>query len=510
MIYNCLVRISVGNSSSRARWSPGRIALLVTASYWTILLLAHWIPDSHIKLPVFYHLSWDEYQYLPTLRGYQAHLAAGDFSQWLFSPEKFGYGDMFWQIYSLLTFPAYQAAEPDSGSYLLWLRLVTLLFQLGSLYVSYRIASLLAGDAAALYAICLLAPMAGLIFLYKPFSPDYFATFLAVTALYASVRWPSKSLLWGAAAGLAIGNKLYNLLVLPPILATAFFHTGWPALAGLVAVPIGFVLANLEIVSTGVAAYRAKLAAFSALVHDPNYGHAIQPPGMISYLLTWLSNPKGSFLSINSPGIDREYFFLPILGAVFVLLLWSARRHQLVAIIGGGGLAALLLLMVATNRVWTWYAFSMIFFISIGAGAACSLWLDGRSGWQTKIPHFLLAVHLCWGLYWTAIKSNEFMSARSSPKTLVRNRFYASCIEPNRSYFLALKENELVVPWSVPVHGIFRPGSACYPNQQVVQCVQQWTNVVVLLDPQPAEQEALAPRFSSMPCGDAGVVFTRK
>ncbi len=212
----------------------------------------------------------------------------------------------------------------------------------------------------------------------------------------------STVLLLGIAAGLAIGTKGTNLLLVPPILA----GVGLVLLADLARRPTRagsgrrfarLVLLGLPVVSLGLIWYAKNLAVHG----NPLYPFAIGPfPGPNSAAAMWWSPPQLEHLgslaqivaswaadwhltrysyAVRPGGFGRAWLvILPLAVAGLILTILTIRRRSLVAV-GLVVLPAAFTLLTTPNP---WYARYTLFLVALGlALAAVVLARLGRRAW---------------------------------------------------------------------------------------------------------------------------------
>ncbi len=168
------------------------LSLAVAVSFWVCYSLYHWVADLSSPLAMFFHLSWDEFQYMALVRKYQEALLQGGWISFFRLSDPFGYGTLFWQLYSILSLPFLGAADNPSSGFLLSLRVITLVFQTGCLGLIWKIVGALgfSGRAQSL-VMAILAPMSGLLLMYKPFSPDYLVVCFKQSVVYSAYSAPA-------------------------------------------------------------------------------------------------------------------------------------------------------------------------------------------------------------------------------------------------------------------------------------------------------------------------------
>ncbi len=487
----------------------GRVLFVGLLAWQIIFSMIHWCFDLQFPLAIFFFESWDEFQYLPVLHEYQKALLNTGILSFLTLREPFGYGDLFWQVYAVLTLPFYFVIEPESSLWIFCLRIVTLILQLLTMFVSWRILLLLGcGDRGRIWFSLLLLPMNGILLLYKPFSPDYLTALLVVTAVWVALRFNRWAFASFFLCGAAIAVKLYSVFLVP-----VFFFLCWKKVPVrlLVVSPLlllcGFLCANGELANTGWKPYVAKLSNLSSEVNAPNYGHAIQPPGAISYLSHWLFNSKGVPYDINTPGITREYLWWTTIafGLYSIWILWH-RRHWEALTISLIAWLAFLITITITNRVWTWYLLTPIILIVITMSIAAECI---ETPMQRSVAWLVLAIHLGTGFYYTSQKSLSFFKHRTSPEVVSKLAFYNDCVKPYRAIAQALPENEVVHQFFVPVFSILRRSSVCFGNGPINRCFTPQTLMVFLYGPSPEDSKVLAEKFTTIACSSTGSIHLR-
>ncbi len=486
------------------------LGLLVAIAFWAGYSLYHWVADLKFPLAMYFHLSWDEFQYIRIVRMYQEALRQNGWASFLSFSEPFGYGTLFWQIYSLLSYPFLGDPNDPSAGFLLSLRTITLFLQAGCLVLTWKILGALgyAGRGQSI-AMALLAPMSGLLLLYKPFSPDYLAVFLILLAGWIALRSPRPVWLVFLLIGAGCATKLTNLLLLPAVVTMMLLYRRESRNLA-VAVPaflLGFLLANTDVAMAGtMQPYVERLRGLSAQMNDPAYMHAIKPASRFNYVLTWLTNSNGRFVDINSPGIAREFLSYPVLlfSVGTILAFWRTRA---ILLIGGTGLAALFAMMVTTNRVWTWYVILPVFLVAMGA----AMGLERLS--RTRAAIAVVGV-VCCHLLVSGIsliqKSQAFAESRTAVEVAERVHFYEECVLPNRSLIQALRPDGLVVQFGVPIEPVLNPQTVCWESRSILPCVTPRIKTLLLYKPSPSDHAVLEKEFSVSSCGNVGRLYHRK
>ena len=486
-----------------------RVLFVGLLAWQVVFSIIHWSFDLQFPLAIFFFESWDEFQYLPVLHEYQKALLNSGVLSFLTLRETFGYGDLFWQLYAVLTLPFYFLIEPESSLWLCCLRFVTLALQLLTMFMSWRILGLLGcGDKGRICFSLLLLPMNGLLLLYKPFSPDYLTALLMVVAVWVALRFNKWAIAGFFLCGLAIAVKLYSVFLVPICFLLAWKKVPMRLLAfSPLLLLCGFLCANGELVKTGWDPYATKLANLSSEVNAPNYGHAIQPPGAISYISHWLSNPKGVPYDINTPGISREYLWWTTIafGLYSIWILWRHRRWEALAISTISWLTFFITITI-TNRVWSWYLLTPIILIVITMSIAADCL---NTPVQRSAVWLILAIHLGTGFYYTSQKSLSFFKHRTSPEVVSKLSFYNDCVKPYRTIAQTLPENEVVYQFFVPVFSILHRSSVCFANGPTHRCFTPQTLMVFLYGPGPEDSKVLAEKFTTVACSSTGSVYLR-
>lgn len=486
------------------------LSVVAAIIFWVCYSLWHWAADLQFPLAMFFHLSWDEFQYIGVVRMYQDAFGRGEWTRFFSLSDPFGYGTLFWQIYSLMSYPFLgEAGNPGSG-FLLSLRAITLLLQAGCLGMTWKILGSLgyAGRGQWL-AMTLLAPMSGLLLLYKPFSPDYLAAFLILLAWWIALRNPRLIWLVFLLFGAGCATKLTNLLFVPSVLIALFLYArGFRNLAiAASAFLAGFLLSNTDVLMAGtMQPYAERLRGLAAQMNDSDYMHAIKPASRVNYALTWLMNPNGRFVDINSPGVTREFLSYPVLlfSAGLIAAFWRSRA---ILLVGGTGLVILSILILTTNRVWTWYVILPVFLVAMGL----AMGLERLS--RTRAAILVLAVvccHLWFSVRSLVEKSQEFYTSRASAEVSDRMLFYNQCVLPNRSMIQSSRSDGIVVQFGVPVDPVLRQQAVCMASGSILPCVTSNVRTVLLYKPAPLDDAALQSNFAVSSCSNMGKLYTRK
>jgi hypothetical protein len=475
-------------------------------------------------------LSWDEYQYLPVLDGYQQSLADEGLLAFLTRTERFGYGSAFWQLYALFALPFRGFGAQDGSAVLLWLRLLTLALQLGCLALVLRSLELLhptralrAGAAAAAF----LAPMCGLQLLYKPFSPDYLIVFSTLTCAWLLAGQATRGYdrrRWTAAAvclGFALGGKFYAIFALP-MAAVALARFPPPALRvgatlrALLGGAGGFLLANLYLFRVGFhEGYLAKLISLGALVHRPNNPYAV-PPGLFARVSTWVDNGDQLF-GVSTAGLAAEFahpsILLGLTVALAALLFRNRGRASFATVVGATGVFALLGTVLLTNRVWTWYAIGPIYLCAVGVGSAAAQARPSGEArrWLPLGAAFLLALHASTQAPGLWRKSRQFWAQRQGAPAQAQLTFYAEWVAPRRTLFAALeREGYLLVKGGQTPLSPLHHERVVWGHDGLAQ-VDEAVGAVVDVRRWPEAQRAAlrAAGFASVCPAEAGTLFVR-
>ncbi len=466
-----LLRLKMTSALSQAPW--------IVAFVWTLYLAVAWLSDWRIPTTLWQRVSWDEYQFLPHIHSLQQCLLRGDLVGFFSRPEPFGYGDLFWQIYSVAALPWAGYMETDNPSPLLALRFVTLGFHLASLRLGIMLVHALGQGrtAPASAAFCmLLCFMPGLMLLYKPFSPDYLATFLVLLALLLATRAAASqgshplvlTIFASLTMGVALATKAYNVFLLPLFVVALFGFKlpeprRWPValIAGIFGAA-GLVLANSSIISTGLGSWLAKYQRLSDLMNSDNHPHVIRPPGFINRLAAWWNNPNSTdLIGINTTGISREFFSpigsgLLVLICLFFLIRRLRSRAQQTEWLPATafvvvGAVAILLTMATTNRVWTWYLLCPVFVVTVGLSLLLSMELQSRLGkilYVTALTaHLLVLAPEC------GAKIRSFLRARESQIQEFQN-YYTNVVKLYRPLVQRLPPRAVLAQFRAPIEPV--------------------------------------------------------
>lgn len=369
------------------------IAFVFVCSAWAFILIFLWLKDISVPLSALKFISWDEYQYLPEIDIRQKALLRMDLISFFATQEKFGYGDFFFQLYSVLSLPFRFLIANDSPWFLFILRIFTLVFMLGSLLFSFKLAGLVSRrpSESQLILLLILCSMPGLFLVYKPFSPDYLSLFMLLfgfllICLATKSRSKTSYLFGFFCIGIGIATKIYAVLLLPIFYLYALdvsqdrvkiFILSTSALCG------GFLAANSSLFFNSPLLFFKKYYLLAMQMSDVNYQHAIKLPGLANRIHAWLDNPEtNSLISISTKGISHEFFTVPVLVCIIITIIYypiksfdfkcrltkifdqlTTHKPYIICFIAT---TALVITIMTTNRVWTWYLISPIFFMAIG------------------------------------------------------------------------------------------------------------------------------------------------
>jgi hypothetical protein len=490
---------------------PRQMLAALVSAIWGLYCIVLWNAFAHVPLPIFFGLSWDEYQYLPHIARLQddlRHLHLRDFLR--FWDDRFGYGAAFWQVYAVLSFPFSGWFLHNKGEFMLVLRLITLALQVATVFVSFGIVRRVSSSKASEIILALmLVAMPGLLLTFKPFSPDYLATLTAMLALYSALRRDEgRKWEWGCflLLGAATAFKPYNammLLALFPLLRQRF-----PWRIAVLGSVVGFLGAN---VGAGLhpVAYLRTLSALSAAMNDPSFQSVIHPPGMVSRVAHWFYNLTGRDKGSAVSGIFPEFYGPAILAAIVVVsgVTLKQWRKSDGAIILLSGLAILALSIIVTNRVWTWYVLTPVFLIAIGFAACAGDIIAAMPAMAIPVMA-VLAVHLWSGISGLHAKASSFFAEDGHAKRLIE--IYNRCSVP----VLARRDlsgDAVILSYRTPFRSVLAERICWYGTPDT--CVDDGVKLLVLKeeDVPPKSRSAIAADgFSETRCVDGYFRFERR
>lgn len=361
------------------------LLLLLACLAWSGLAISLWVVDTRIPLSQLVFTSWDEYDYLFEIDHLQRYLLNFDLFSFFRFPERFGYGNLFFQLYALISLPFAGLKTANSGWFLFVLRSITLFLMLICLCLSFGILSRLSEKPLKSHLVfcVLLLVMPGLLLLYKPFSPDYLSLAFLLSGLFIlskkTIDLPRFAVSF-VLVGLSVATKLYAILALPIFVAALFQvdreRRRRAAVTGVFAFVLGYLLANSNVFFSGHANIIRKFIGLTRTMASDSYQHAIPSNGVIDRIASWLSNPNtDSLVGLNSWGVLHEFFSAGILVlatilSAYSLYRWYAAFHEREPLLAHAilptGFAAMFLTMAATNRIWTWYLIAPVFLTALG------------------------------------------------------------------------------------------------------------------------------------------------
>jgi len=358
-----------------------KLIVVATILYTIFYSLSAWITDLRFPIPLFEALSWDEYQYLPTLQKYYDHITNHNLLGFLGQYEPFAYGSIFWQVYAAFTFPFASLRTSDSSFLLLQLRLTTLAIQILCIFVLLFIQKSLSFQNLHINLIgtfAILLPASGLLILAKPFSPDYLATlFFLLSLLLLSSAFNHKynsrfekicfALGWFL-FGLSVGTKIFNIILFPALfilslfillprklldLSKIFISSSIFFLIGLISSNSSILFAAEDSIyskpilnasrysdripgslkallpaikylydhfpfSKGIVEYLGNAAHLTYVMGQPDYQHAINSTNFLEKAFFWWSN-ENSLFGVNTGGISKEFVLFPTFTILVVI-----------------------------------------------------------------------------------------------------------------------------------------------------------------------------------------------
>jgi hypothetical protein len=450
------------------------ISLFGLVSAWSLYLICLWLPFTKVSLPIFFGLSWDEYQYLPYIAALQDDIRRGDFGSFVsFQDTTFGYGAFFWQLYAIATMPFNKWLVSGNGNFLFVLRLLTLFIQCATALFAFAILRRIASRTTSyLVLAAVLVAMPGLLLTYKPFSPDYLATLLALLSTYAGIRALGRDVIlenWlilsSLTFGASVAAKLYNVMLALPLLMLfgawlSYSHHSirsqidklWLAVVGAIC---GFALCNIGTVIDPKTFYRT-LRRLSRLMNSPTYMNAIQPPGLITRVSHWFQNPVGTPYGLNTFGIRSEFFGILMLLTMAVTGVLAAQRVRAFKDLLGpvllfSGAAILMMSVVMTNRVWSWYLLTPVFLVAIGFAACASFLIADRKAVALALAAVIIW-HILSGVQGLQAKAEGAQTGLGDAARLTA--LYKACSEP----VLArrnLRGDAVILSFGIPYSAIF-------------------------------------------------------
>ncbi len=309
---------------------------------------------------------------------------------------------------------------------------------------------------------------------YKPFSPDYLATFLLLAGLVFAIQAYTKShaksvaITWVGAVltGAAIATKAYNALLLPLFILSVWGFgvspfNRWPqTLLAFVGGVTGFIISNSSIFTVGTDAFFGKYTRLSEVMNADTYQHAIKPAGLLNRLIAWWDNPNStSLVGINTAGISHEFISLPGLIVLTVLVSFAIQTNWRESKTKGQiafllcGFTSVLATMIATNRVWTWYLISPALITAIAFASLVGSWNPRK--WRMAIVATACAVHI---FSMVGPWSHKFSSFIANRKISINEfqDYYTAVIKPYRPLIETLPKGAVFAQYRAPIEPIFR------------------------------------------------------